>query len=310
MKNLYELAEQYPFDQHRRELLELQPVKHLQGSWANQTTDTHNLANTVDDELVGWLQVDKNTLHSSHQPKKVLDCKWELINQNRNDIRLTQLHALKEKFPGTLIHLRQPTQNRNATALLYSRPDIQPGGCDLYLARWEDLSRSELPDELPATLEFIDKDQIDEVEIKNLLGSYSQGQLHTDGPYRLETVEQIYQSWAINQLRSDAYFVRGLAKRGRLIGLVISRKLPAEFPAGKTGGTIAYLQVAPGEQGEGYGELLLKKGENLLLEQNVEYIELKVNQANEPAKKFYRRDGYQLITRRSHFYFHVPEKTP
>ncbi len=307
---LAQLAREYPFDQKRRELLELDPIKHLNNSWQNPVPGTQYLVNLIKNQPVGWLKLAPNRLHSDNQNREVYNTSWELIEQNRNDIRLAQMQALRAVFPGTIIHLRQPTKNRNATALLKSHPNIFPGGCDQFLGRWQNLSVQSANRNIDREMSLENGDQISPRKLKNLLEHYRCGQLHTDSPYSPEAVRKIYFQWTKKQLKDKNHRARGLINKGELIGLVIVRFLPPSFPARRKAGSIAFLQVAPAVQGNGYGKYLLKIGERLLLDKEVEYIELKVNQANEPAKQFYRNQGYKLITRRSHFYFQAPEKTP
>jgi len=79
---------------------------------------------------------------------------------------------------------------------------------------------------------------------------------------------------------------------GDILGFVMFSLEGDAFERSLSRGVVQNLYVRPGFRGEGIGSELLTTAEDELTVQGVEAIKLEVMAANEAARRFYRRHGY------------------
>ncbi|WP_276257734.1 GNAT family N-acetyltransferase [Haloglomus litoreum] len=80
---------------------------------------------------------------------------------------------------------------------------------------------------------------------------------------------------------------------GSLLGFVTASRATGDFVETADRGVVRNIYVRPAERGRGIGTALLRAAESHLAEQGVSVVSLEVMAANEAARRFYRRHGYE-----------------
>jgi ribosomal protein S18 acetylase RimI-like enzyme len=78
-----------------------------------------------------------------------------------------------------------------------------------------------------------------------------------------------------------------------LVGFVVVRMEGDAYERDAARGDVPALWVAPGHRGDGVGAALLSAAEQLLAERGAEAVRLEVLAANDGARRFYARAGYE-----------------
>lgn len=303
------LARNYSFENRRREELGLDPVDHLLWHQKNRRDHESCLAVLNDGSLVGWLELSRNQIHSSHFDQPVFTAGWELIKNNNNEIRRLQLEKLTEKYSGSRLYLQQPSDNTEALDLYERRTNLEPAGREIYLGRLLDAPPS-APESRPGKLRSTRKENLKQSELREIARQYEKSRFHTSCVFPDQVAKKIFENWLTAASRKQRNRLYGLRDSARLVGLIVARILPEDFPARRRPGTISFIYVHPDYRRQNLGSFLLATGEKILANNGVNYTELKVNSQNEAAVEFYRGQGYREVTRRFHYVQPPAENTP
>ena len=84
-----------------------------------------------------------------------------------------------------------------------------------------------------------------------------------------------------------------VAREDGVVGFATVEREGGAYAQSGTRGLVTNLYVRPACRGEGVGSELLAAAENRLRELGVDTVALKVMAANEGARRFYRRAGYE-----------------
>ncbi|MFB6143330.1 MAG: GNAT family N-acetyltransferase [Halorientalis sp.] len=83
------------------------------------------------------------------------------------------------------------------------------------------------------------------------------------------------------------------APAGELLGFVMFGPDTSGLETTMTGGTVENVYVRPSFREQGIGSALLEAAEEALAARGVDVVELEALAANEAARRFYRRHGYE-----------------
>ncbi|PSQ24966.1 GNAT family N-acetyltransferase [Halobacteriales archaeon QS_9_67_17] len=103
----------------------------------------------------------------------------------------------------------------------------------------------------------------------------------------------IRESLAQRVVSGGVFVAREDADGGDILGFVTFYPESGGYEQDTDRGVVENLYVVPGRRGEGIGSDLLTAAENALADGGMEAVTLDAMVANEAARRFYRRHGYE-----------------
>lgn len=138
------------------------------------------------------------------------------------------------------------------------------------------------------TVELPDMSQAD--EIAELWTTLAAGQREYGSHIEAaDNRDQIYQS-IVRHVTADRLLV---ARMEDICGFVMFMLEQGSFEQDATRGFVENLYVRPEDRNEGIGSALLRAAERALWDRGADTVALNVMAANEDARRFYRRHGYE-----------------
>ncbi|MFN2500519.1 MAG: ribosomal protein S18-alanine N-acetyltransferase [Pyrinomonadaceae bacterium] len=110
------------------------------------------------------------------------------------------------------------------------------------------------------------------------------------------------QNYIDEMKNSDSELLRLESPESTTIGFLVGRFVTAAHDEARTDAEIYNIAVIEHEQRRGYGQLLFDEFTRLCRQREAANIWLEVRESNQKAIDFYRRNGFELVQTRPHFY--------
>jgi ribosomal-protein-alanine N-acetyltransferase len=110
------------------------------------------------------------------------------------------------------------------------------------------------------------------------------------------------QSYLEEMKNPDAVILRMVNTENATIGFVVGRLIPAGETEPRTDAEIYNIAVVSHEQRRGCGQTLFEAFRHRCVLRNAANIWLEVRESNQPAIRFYEKNGFEQVQSRNHFY--------
>ena len=110
------------------------------------------------------------------------------------------------------------------------------------------------------------------------------------------------QSYLEEMKNPDAIMLRMVNDDNANIGFVVGRLVTAGDTEARTDAEIYNIAVVRPEQRRGCGQSLFEAFRNVCIARNAANIWLEVRESNDPAIRFYAKNGFEKVQSRNHFY--------
>ncbi len=147
------------------------------------------------------------------------------------------------------------------------------------------------------------EDPLNGVRIREINASHIGELIHIGGSVNLSpwTAE----SYLAEMKNPDAVMLRLVSEGNKTVGFIIGRIVGSNGESQEA--EIYNIAVKEHEQGKGNGQLLFNAFVESCRSRGVAVVWLEVRESNDKAITFYRRNGFERVQRRIHFYEHPRE---
>ncbi len=147
------------------------------------------------------------------------------------------------------------------------------------------------------------EDPLNGVRIREINASHIGELIHIGGSVNLSpwTAE----SYLAEMKNPDAVMLRLVSEGNKTVGFIIGRIVGSNGESQEA--EIYNIAVKEHEQGKGNGQLLFNAFVESCRSRGVAAVWLEVRESNDKAITFYRRNGFERVQRRIHFYEHPRE---